>query len=143
VPAADAAQGERKRIVLVEDNPADVYLIQQELERLSGVELVHYGNGDDALRALQPPPGADFHRPDLVFLDLRLPGIAGHEILRALRAEPRMKDVPIVIISGASPAQLSRDDLAGADLFVHKSLDLDGYLANIRHAILTLARARD
>jgi len=54
-----------------------------------------------------------------------------------------MKDVPIVIISGASPAQVSREDLAGADLFVHKSLDLDDYLANIRHAILTLAHRRD
>jgi len=138
---AVAPAAQRTRVVLIEDNPADVYLIQRELDRQGpGLEFVHYWDGDEALRHLLPGSGGTFVAPDLIFLDLRLPGIAGHEVLQILRGEPRMQGVRIVIISGAHPAQLSPADLAGSNQFIHKSMDLDDYLQNIRDAVASVAR---
>jgi CheY-like chemotaxis protein len=100
---AVAPAAQRTRVVLIEDNPADVYLIQRELDRQGPeVEFVHYWDGDEALRHLLPGSGGTFVAPDLIFLDLRLPGIAGHEVLQILRGEPR-------IAGGAD-----RDHLGGA-----------------------------
>jgi len=125
-------------IVLVEDNQDDVYLVELSLRRLEiEYDLVRYDNGDDALDGLCPPAGEPLDPPDIVLLDLHLPGAEGVEVLQAIRSEPRLGDVPVVIISGAS-AWLSERDLVGANLVVHKSMELDDYMRDVRHAVLQL-----
>ena len=125
-------------IVLVEDNQDDVYLVELSLRRLEiEYDLVRYDNGDDALDGLCPPAGEPLDPPDIVLLDLHLPGAEGTEVLRAIRNEPRLGEVPVVIISGAS-AWLSERDLVGANLVVHKSMELDDYMRDVRHAVLQL-----
>jgi len=125
-------------IVLVEDNQDDVYLVELSLRRLEiEYDLVRYDNGDDALDGLCPPAGEPLDPPDIVLLDLHLPGAEGTEVLRAIRNEPRLGEVPVVIISGAS-AWLSERDLVGANLVVHKSMELDDYMRDVRNAVLEL-----
>src|SRR5688572_15037911 len=113
------------RIVLIEDNDADAYLIQVAL-RQCGIdfELSHLNNGDHALQYLshESPP------PNLVLLDLHLPGTDGPEILRAIRDDTRLANVPVIIVSGASADWLRGLDLSRSTSLIHKSMDVDEYL---------------
>jgi len=122
------------RIVLVEDNDADAYLIREALLQCGmEFELFHLNNGDDALHYLCQ--GSE-PAPSLVLLDLHLPGTGGPEILRAIQAETRLSAVPVIIISGASADWLKGVDLGRSNALVHKSMDVDDYLSAIGKAVL-------
>lgn len=54
------------------------------------------------------------HRPQLVFLDLHMPEVDGIEVLRAMRGDERLQDVPVVVISGASRAEIEKARREGA-----------------------------
>ena len=98
-------------IVLIEDNLADVYLIERSL-RMHEIdfELVRFDNGDEALRYLCPPLELSLERPDLILLDLHLPGTEGPEILKAIGAESRLEGVPVAILTGAGFRRTIRED---------------------------------
>jgi len=131
------------QIVLVEDNQADVFLVEEALREHGIVfDLVHYENGDEALVHLCPGPDALLDPPDLILLDLHMPGTDGHEILRALRTEARLANVPVVIITGADLNGLRDTDLTGSTLLVHKSMDIDEYMRKVRDAVLVLSPYR-
>jgi len=125
-------------IVLVEDNRDDVYLIERSL-RQHGVdfELLRYDNGDAALDGLCPPADEPLDPPDIILLDLHLPGTEGTEVLRAIRNDSRLGDVPVVIVSGA-PAWLKGSDLTGANVVVHKSMELNDYMRDVSNAVVEL-----
>jgi CheY-like chemotaxis protein len=133
------------RIVLIEDNQADVFLIEQALQdRGLDFELVHYATGDEALEHCCPGPELPLVPPDIILLDLHMPGTEGPEILRLLRNEPRLMDVPVAIISGADPARLKRTDLTGSTRVIRKSMELDTYQGDVGDAVkemLVLRRA--
>lgn len=88
-------------VLLVEDNPDDVHLLELEFEDEGiGNELVVVGDGDLALRYLRrADPFEGVTRPGLVLLDLHLPKIDGHEVLDAVRGDPGLGDIPIVVVS--------------------------------------------
>jgi CheY-like chemotaxis protein len=68
-------------------------------------------------------------RPDLILLDLHLPGIDGEEVLRRLRADPRTADVPVVMVSAdVTPWQRERLLAAGARDYLTKPLDVRRFL---------------
>jgi CheY-like chemotaxis protein len=79
---------ERRRVAVVEDHPDGRALVEA---LLSGrYDVVAYANGPDAVYGCHAFP------PDLVLLDLSLPGMSGHDVLAALRADPGLANVPIV-----------------------------------------------
>ena len=126
------------RIVVVEDNSADVFLIEEAL-RLHEIdfELLRFEGGEEALEHLRAPPVL----PDLILLDLHIPGTDGAGILRSIRAQPRLAGVPVVILTGALREHLRAVDLSGAACIVHKSMDLDEYLQNVAWAVIELQLA--
>ncbi|HET7490198.1 MAG TPA: response regulator [Acidimicrobiales bacterium] len=89
------------RILLVEDSPGDVRLTREALQRSKVAnQLVVAGDADLALDALHgrgeydgTPP------PDLVLLDLNLPGRSGHEVLEAIRLDAVLSAIPVVILT--------------------------------------------
>src|SRR5690606_9358228 len=99
-------------ILLVEDNPGDVRLVVEALRhgkllhRLSVAE-----NGAKALAMLRRE-GAHAHRagPDLILLDLNLPGLSGHELLTELKTDARLARIPVVVMTGSD----AQDDIARA-----------------------------
>lgn len=94
--------GERpKRIFLVEDNKADVRLIQEALKNSSiPLQVVAVRNGMDAMAYLrQEGEFADALRPDLILLDLNLPRKDGREVLAEIKADPKLKRIPVVILT--------------------------------------------
>jgi CheY-like chemotaxis protein len=82
-------------ILLIEDDPLSARLADLVL-KAEGYEVIIAPNGLQALKIAQDTP------PDLIILDLMLPGLDGFEVLNRLRAEPRTVDVPVVVVSSKS-----------------------------------------
>lgn len=83
------------RILLVEDDPALARLYLRMIKSLQPqCQVVQVGDGNEALRLIQSEP------PDLVFLDLLLPGVDGYAVAREIRANARLDNLPVVVITG-------------------------------------------
>jgi CheY-like chemotaxis protein len=97
-PAAGAAPDE-VRVLLVEDDPSVAQMYKLKLE-LDGYQVDIACDGVVALEL------AHSKRPDIVFLDIRLPRLDGVEVLEALRADPETEPLPVVILSNFSEREL-------------------------------------
>lgn len=126
---------DRPRIVLVEDNPADVYLIEMALTHENiDYELRRFETGEEAVRALVGQAGSE--DPDIILLDLNTPRGDGIETLKAIQQTPRYADVPTAIItSSRSESDQHRVSLLGTARYIHKPTNLDEFLANIGRAV--------
>jgi two-component system cell cycle response regulator DivK len=102
------------RILVVEDNPLNLKLVRDVLGA-AGYDVVAAASGEEGLEA------AAEHPPDLVLMDLQLPGIDGAETMRRLRAGPLADDVPVVAVTAFAMAE----DQANAT-----RAGFDGYLEN-------------
>lgn len=81
-----------KRVALVEDNPDNRLLVQALLK--GHYVVTEYTSGGEALAAF-----AEEAPPDLVLLDISLPGMDGTEVLARMRAEPRWHDIPVIALT--------------------------------------------
>lgn len=121
-------------ILLVEDNSADSQLVQRAFRTAGspvsfsviedGVQAMAYLRQADAFR--------DAVRPDLIMLDLNLPGKDGHQILRELKSDPELKEIPVVIYSGsAAQKDVRLSYRLGGNCYVRKPVDLDDFFGVI------------
>ncbi|WP_254762133.1 response regulator [Natrinema marinum] len=120
-------------ILLIEDNPGDIHLIREALEKGStdgsvpvitdGAEALDYvDRWDDAGSA-----------PAVVVLDLNLPKVDGKTILEAIRADPALRSVPVVVFSSSESAEDIREtNHRGADGYHVKPVDPNEYIALVR-----------
>jgi CheY-like chemotaxis protein len=92
-PTPGPVTGPEHTILYVEDNPSNLRLVERVLARRGGVRLLTAEEGEIVQELVRQ------HRPDLILLDLHLPGIDGEEVLRRLRADPRTADLPVVMVS--------------------------------------------
>ena len=92
------------RILVVEDNPLNLKLIRDVLE-FRGFDVVTARSGEEGVTV------ASRSAPDLVLMDLQLPGIDGHEALQRIHADPRCRDVPVVAVT----AFAMKEDIARAE----------------------------
>lgn len=129
------SEANRSRIVLVEDNPADVYLIEMALAHQNIVyDLKRYETGEEAVNALSSQSSNE--DPDIILLDLNTPRGDGIETLKAIQQTPRYADVPTAIItSSRSESDQHRISLLGSARFIHKPTNLDDFLANVGRAV--------
>jgi two-component system, response regulator len=125
-------------ILLVEDNPDDEELTLRALQKSNisnpvvvardGVEALDY------LFSRGPHAGRDVReQPQVVLLDLKLPKLDGLQVLKAVRADPRTKRLPIVILTSSAEEQ---DVLAGYDLgansYIRKPVDFTQFVESVR-----------
>lgn len=124
-----------KRIAVVEDNRDNRLLIQAIVE--ARYQLVEYATGQEALDGIRLAP------PDLVLLDVSLPGMDGIEVLRHLRADPALASLPVIAMTAhAMRGDRERFIAAGFDEYVVKPIvDEERFLATIAHW-LAVAPAR-
>ena len=119
----------RERILLVaDDEPTNVELIRMLVEEAElPVKLVTVRNGHDAVfRARETVP-------DLVLMDVKMPGLDGWEATRRLKADPATSGIPVIAVTAqAMPGDRERALAAGCDEYITKPLDV--------HALLTLLR---
>ena len=95
-------------ILLVEDDPADQKLIKKSmLEQKIDSELIIVETGEDALEYLAHNKSneAGYHTPDLILLDLNMPGMGGKEFLRRLKADDELDTIPVVILTTSDSEQ--------------------------------------
>lgn len=85
-------QAESKRILVVEDEPDIAAVVAYQLTR-EGFQVETAATGPEAMAALER------EAPDLVLLDRMLPGLSGDEVLKALRADPSMQSIPVLILT--------------------------------------------
>jgi chemotaxis family two-component system response regulator Rcp1 len=115
-------------ILLAEDNPGDVLLFREALISCDlPCNLVVAGDGQKAITLLGGEASATpAWRPHLIVLDVNLPKYNGDAVLRHVRSQPWLKEVPVVMLtSSASPADRAAAVELGANLYLQKSSDLD------------------
>ncbi|MBI5666656.1 MAG: pyridoxal-phosphate dependent enzyme [Chloroflexi bacterium] len=83
----------QQQIVIIEDNPHDLRLARRLLESEGSYRIITATSGRDGLKAIYE------HHPDLIVLDLMLPEMDGFEVLRAVRDDAGLRDIPIVVLS--------------------------------------------
>ncbi len=121
------------RLLLVEDSDEDFQAIQWALERLERtLPLDRCVNGDDAIDWLSAPP----HWPSLILLDLNLPGTDGREVLGALRADPRTRTLPVVVLStSASERDVNECYALGANSYLTKPVNFTQFTDQLRRTL--------
>ncbi len=127
-----------KLILVVEDNADDELLMLDALQHggvkteiavaRDGQQAVDYMFGAGAYASRD----AD-QAPDLVLLDLKLPKIGGHEVLRRIRADRRTQHTPVVILtSSAEPSDIVQGYASGANSYVQKPVDFDRFVSAVK-----------
>jgi PAS domain S-box-containing protein len=130
-----ATAGGRRPLVLLADDNADM---RQYVRRLleSEHELVSVGDGEAALQAARE------RRPDLVITDVMMPKLDGFGLLRALRADPDLATIPVILLSARAGPEATADGLAaGADDYLLKPFSARELLARVS-GTLTLSQLR-
>jgi two-component system, chemotaxis family, response regulator Rcp1 len=121
--------GERTKILLIEDNPADVFLIKEAM-RAHGIDfdLQWLSDGEEALGHVNGF-GAASHLPELILLDLNLPKVDGKELLKRIRHNRHLADTPVVILTSSdSPHDRNETARLGASCYIRKPPTLDEFL---------------
>ncbi len=115
---------------LVEDNPQDARLLQEAFREVGArPRVTHCTDADAAMYALEEMLQKGGRLPDLVLLDLKLPGASGHEFLERLRGVPGLQTMPVIILSSSqheADVQRARNNRAVA--YFAKPLTLEGYM---------------
>jgi chemotaxis family two-component system response regulator Rcp1 len=121
-------------ILVAEDNPGDIRLIREALRAHStDVRLNVVADGEAALAFLRrEEPYTTAPHVDLALLDFNLPRLNGRAVLCALRAEPALRRLPVVVLTGSSePLEIAAAYDLGANAVVTKPLDLDEFFVAI------------
>jgi CheY-like chemotaxis protein len=127
--------GRPLEILLVEDNPGDVLLTREALREAKVLNRVTVtSNGEEALAVLRREGDhAGSVRPDLVLLDLNLPRLSGLEVLTAIRTDPALASLPVVMLTSSAAERDVGDSYAlGVNCYVTKPVDLEQFLHVVR-----------
>ncbi|MBF0251882.1 MAG: GAF domain-containing protein [Alphaproteobacteria bacterium] len=115
------------RIVYVEDNPANIALMQSILRHIDGLELTAVHTAELGLEVIRT------ERPDLVLMDINLPGMSGIEALARMREDETMKDIPTIAISAAAmPSEVQAGLDAGFLAYLTKPFNVAEMLGVIK-----------
>jgi two-component system, chemotaxis family, response regulator Rcp1 len=130
-----AFEGKLIDILLVEDNEGDARLALEAM-RDSKIRntLHHVLDGDEALAFLRRAGRfADAPRPDLILLDLNLPGKSGQEVLAEIKADPELRRIPVVILTVSSgEADVLKSYDLHANCFITKPIDLMQFMTVVK-----------
>lgn len=123
------------KVMLVEDDPGDAGLVKAAFasSRFS-CQIEHIADGVEAMKRLRAAVNGDpTTLPDLVLLDLNMPRKSGHEVLAEMKADPILKDVPVVVLTTSDAERdVATAYHCGASGFVTKPVDVDALFESIQ-----------
>lgn len=115
--------GLRYKVLYIEDNPANLRLVAQILGRNPQLQLITAHTPELGLEL------ATAHHPDLILLDINLPGMDGYQVLSVLRSQDLVKNTPVIAVSAnAMPRDIERGIEAGFDDYITKPIDVTHFL---------------
>lgn len=129
-------------VLLVEDSPGDVRLTREALRDAKVALALHVASdGLEAMEFLRSEGRfSGVPRPNLILLDLNLPKLDGREVLQAIKGDPSLMSIPVVILTTSeSQADVMRSYQLHANCFITKPLDIDAFI-EIFHFWLSVAR---
>ena len=120
---------EPARILVVDDTPANVKLLV-DLLTMKGYAAASAVNGEDALAMIAAQP------PDLVLLDIMMPGLSGYEVCRRIRANAETAAIPVVAFTASVTAN-DRNRITGAGFtaFIGKPINLKEFVETVRRVV--------
>jgi len=123
--AADpmSAEGYRYTVLYIEDNPANLRLVTQILGRNPQIHLITAHTPEWGLEL------ASARRPELILLDINLPGMDGYQVLSVLQSLDSVKQIPVIAISAnATPRDIEQGMAAGFNEYITKPIDILNFL---------------
>ena len=116
-------------ILIVEDNDKNLKLVRDVLQ-VKGYQTLEAGTAEDGIKA------ATASKPDLILMDIQLPGMNGIDALKVLRADPATAAIPVIAVT-ASVMQQDRNQItqAGFDGYIGKPLNLKEFLEAVRKVV--------
>ncbi len=123
--------GSRSRLLLyIEDNPANLTLIEQLIARRSDIRLLTAQNGKDGIKL------AHGYLPDVILMDINLPGISGIEAMKILHSDPATAHIPIVALSAnAIPRDIEKGLEAGFFRYLTKPIKVNEFTETLNVAL--------
>jgi CheY-like chemotaxis protein len=118
---------QQKRMVLVVDDEPDAVEFVRAVMEEAGYAVMSAGNAEECAAALEQAT------PDLLVLDVNMPGRAGFYVLRDLKADPSTKDIPVIMLTGV--AEQVGIAFSTEDLYLEKPVDPD-YLGRVAGELL-------
>lgn len=120
-------------LLIIDDNPDDIEITQMVLARLDrGIKITAAPRGEVALEFLR----GEKTLPALILLDLKMPGMSGFDTLRKIRADERLKHIPVIIVTSSSlEADEKMSYEVGADGFLHKAFDIDMFGRELKSVV--------
>jgi CheY-like chemotaxis protein len=114
-------------LLYVEDNPPNIALMQDLVDSVPNLRLLTAPNGNTGLAL------AHAHRPDLIVLDINLPGLNGFEVLKRLKYAQRTRDIPVMALTAAAKANdVERGKAAGFTHYLTKPINVQEFLGALR-----------
>jgi len=118
-------------ILLIEDNPGDVRLTIEGLSESKVRNTLHVAK--DGVEAMDLLRRADGPRPDLILLDLNLPRMDGREVLTAIKSDPKLKIIPVVVLTTSRAEQdILRSYELQANCYITKPVDLEKFMTVVK-----------
>ena len=123
----------QKTILIIDDQPFFITMQQNMLQR-QGYRVVSASNGTEGLAQ------AKKYKPDIILLDVEMPGVDGIEVCRQMKGDPELKHIPVIILTATQDPKLNeRSFKAGAEITILKSVQGERLLNMLR---LTLEKGR-
>lgn len=116
-------------VLIVEDDKATGDVLASAINDQRGYKALTVGNGDDALDALGRID------PDLLLLDIRMPGMSGLELYDRIRADPRFRSLPIVFETGTGREHAAELRARGIATYIKKPFDLDELVRFVKRLV--------
>jgi PAS domain S-box-containing protein len=129
-PTAERIRHDKPLLLYVEDNPANLKLVQEIVRLHLDLDLLSATDGVTGVKMARD------YRPDLILMDMNLPGISGREAQRRLRQDPATSDIPIIALSAnAMPLDIQAALEAGFFRYLTKPLNINDFLQVVGEAL--------
>lgn len=125
---------EKKTLLYVEDNPINLKLVECILQYRPNIKLLIAGNAEEGIEMAQ------IHHPDIILMDIKLPGMDGYEATKLLKSNDQTKEIPVIALSAnAMQTDIERSKIAGFKYYITKPINVNKFLETV-DTVLNIAQ---